>query len=78
MAAADVIIADPETVVVVTGQQPGLFPLRFNPSGTAQGWLIGAGYVIGQFAPLGDLQGKGRFADLPCSRDDLNESPGFF
>ena len=23
----------------VIGQQPGLFPLRFDPAGAAQGWL---------------------------------------
>ena len=30
------------------GQQPRLFPLRFDPSGSAQGRLVGAGNVIGQ------------------------------
>ena len=55
-------------------QEPRGVPLSGDPIRAAQGRLVGAGVVMGQSAPFGDLRDEGRLADLASPSDDLEET----
>ena len=59
----------------VAKQESSGIPLRVKPSRPAEGRFISTGKHVRQTGPRRDLDRKRRFANLPGSRDHLNEPP---